>query len=89
MKSIAIIALLFAACQSHAPGALDMSTPRDSSVSDSGVAYLDLAKPDQYAPRDFSGLDLSCVRCNAVINPCPGLGLYCWPATGCCDTVQH
>lgn len=25
-----------------------------------------------------------CTRCDAVLNPCPALGLDCNPATGCC-----
>lgn len=31
----------------------------------------------------------ACIPCNAVINPCPVLGLYCYGAIGCCDTSPH
>lgn len=39
----------------------------------------DMAPPvDAIAPVDM------CIACNAVINPCPALGLECNPASGCC-----
>lgn len=33
--------------------------------------------------------DLACIRCNAVINPCPALGIYCAPAIGCCSSTPN
>lgn len=80
-----VLVVVLLACNVSPPHTADMSGRPDAAET----AYLDLAKPDQFAPRDFHGLDLSCVPCNPFINPCPALGLYCWPIKGCCDSVPH
>lgn len=51
----------------------------------------DLARPADLAmPADFSSApDLSCIKCDAVINPCPALGFSCNPVSGCCDSAPH
>ena len=52
---------------------------------------LDLAAPDLASPPDLSPPDLSppdaCLACNAIINPCNALGLYCY--RGCCSADPH
>lgn len=66
--------LLLAACKCTCPAPPDMSRPADMSIS-----------------RDMSSApDLfTCTACDAVINPCPALHLYCNPATRCCDSTPH
>lgn len=84
--------LAFASCEGHhgCPGTQDMRpadllVPRDLACAPDLSALADLAS----APDLSSVPDLSCTRCNPVINPCPALGLYCWPVTGCCDSTPH
>ena len=38
-------------------------------------------------PVDMASPDASCIRCNAVINPCPNLGLVCNAMTACCEPI--
>ena len=48
------------------------------------------APADLSAPADMaSAPDQACIRCDAVINPCTALGLYCDPAAGCCTSTPH
>lgn len=57
----------------------DLSAPRDL------FASADLAEA-----HDLSSMpDQACIRCDAVLNPCPALGLFCNPGTHCCDSVPH
>lgn len=68
-------ALLLAACKCPPPCPVcpDMSMPRDL------ASAPDMAQP----------ADLACIKCDAVLNPCPALGLYCDAALGCCTSTPH
>lgn len=47
-----------------------------------------MRSPDLSSPPDMSlPMDMSCTRCNAVINPCPTLGLVCNAMTACCEQI--
>lgn len=53
-----------------------------------GLLLSACARAPLPAPAD-GGVDMppashACVRCDAVINPCPALGLICLPAAGVC-----
>ena len=61
-------------CPCPCPAPLDMSPAPDLRPA------VDLAQsPDMTSPPDQA-----CIRCDAVVNPCPALKLYCSPAIGCC-----
>jgi hypothetical protein len=66
------------------PPPLDLtcSTPRDLAPP-ADLVQPDMSSPDLAPPPDL------CVACNAWLNPCTALGLYCWPARGCCDSNPH
>jgi len=56
------------------------------------LASPDLSVPDLASPLDLSPADLAsppdaCLACNAIINPCNALGLYCY--RGCCSADPH
>lgn len=77
MRLLIASVLLVAACKCPVcptcPACPDMSSARD------------MAQPaDMISPAD-----LSCIKCDAVLNPCPALGLYCDPVARCCDSLPH
>lgn len=63
--------------------------PADMSVATDGLVILvrDFATgyPDLFGP----DMATECIKCNALINPCPARGLYCDGRTGCCDSNPH
>lgn len=85
-----ILPLCFALAACESPCAPPMPPP----VVDMAPVLDATIRP----PRDFatggpdlagSDMALTCIKCNAVINPCPAKGLYCDGKTGCCDTNPH
>lgn len=81
MRGLSLLVAFCGACCVSTPPGPDMGAdaeyrmPRD----------LATTKPD------LAGSDMSteCIACNALINPCPALGLYCDGRTGCCDSNPH
>lgn len=62
--------LVLAACRDPHPRP-------DASCSADAAPRLDLAQVPDMATA-------GCIKCDAVINPCPALGLDCDPAIRCC-----
>lgn len=85
---VPLLCLFSACCDCHAPPpppppVVDMAPPTDGAVivvRDFATGTPDLLGPD---------MATECIKCNAVTNPCPRLGLYCDGRTGCCDSNPH
>ena len=84
MKILLLSALLLLPAGCHRRPAPPSCTPDLSSPPD-------LASPPDLSPPDLSPPDLSppdaCLACNAIINPCNALGLFCY--RGCCSADPH
>ena len=70
----AVLCLIGCHTEPSIPSA-DMTIADASTTSDASCVALDLAG--------------KCLMCNALINPCPPLGLFCDPNSGCCDSKPH
>lgn len=90
MRGLVLVVLLLVECESECPRSTPM--PDAASVADAAVD-MTLRMPSDFATGgpDLAGSDMAttCIKCNAVINPCPARGLYCDPRYGCCDTNPH
>lgn len=84
MRVLLTLVSLLAACGADPVRCpVDMATATDGPViivRDFATGYPDLLGPD---------MATECIKCNAVINPCPARGLYCDGRTGCCDSNPH
>jgi hypothetical protein len=75
-----LLSVLLIACDSPCKPLEDMDQPqRDAAIVDLSTSAPDLAEAD---------LD-TCIKCNALINPCPAKGLYCDSRNGCCSGTPH
>lgn len=79
MRNLLLCVFLLVGCSAPYPSA-DMAT----APSDMSSAMLDMGV-DASPASDFA----ECIQCNPLINPCPAIGLYCWPIVGCCDVNRH
>lgn len=70
---ICLVALLVSGCTDNHPKPADLQSAPELGRADAGAAD---------SP-DLAGGSM-CTRCDAVLNPCPALGLDCNPATECC-----
>lgn len=69
-RTLLVLALALTACRDPHPRP-------DASCSADAAQHLDLAQAPDMATA-------GCIKCDAVLNPCPALGLECDPDTRCC-----
>lgn len=63
--------------------ALALTACRDPRPHPDGGCSIDAAPRQDFAQApDMSAI--GCIKCDAVLNPCPALGLDCDPAIRCC-----
>lgn len=82
MKTLRLLVLMLGACGADPPVPCADMRANDASIvlRDLATGYPDLLGPD---------MATECIKCNAIINPCPARGLYCDGRTGCCDSNPH